>query len=106
MFKLKDTCYLTEVELLALKEEDKMKEPLLVFTARISRCAGGYHIKIRPKDVKRLNLDGKSVKIKMYDIEPSTLVMSEEPPIERDEEVEKAIRETKKLKDLEALLAD
>ncbi len=92
---------------MAQRDDERSNEPLLVFTARISRCAGGYHIKIRPKDVKRLNLDGKSVKIKLYELEPPTIVMREEPVVEKvDSEVEEVIRETKKLKELESLLSE
>ncbi len=92
---------------MAQRDEERINEPLLVFTARISRCAGGYHIKIRPKDVKRLNLDGKSVKIKLYELEPPTVVVEEEPHVgEVDTEIERVIQETRKLKELESLLPD
>lgn len=44
----------------------KKDEPLLIFTTKVSRCANGYHLKIRKKDVQLLNLAGQMVKIKVY----------------------------------------
>ena len=43
-------------------------EPLLIFTTKVSRCANGYHLKIRKKDVELLNLAGEMVKIKVYKV--------------------------------------
>ncbi|MFX0014955.1 MAG: hypothetical protein ACFFB2_07530 [Promethearchaeota archaeon] len=43
-------------------------EPLLIFTTKVSRCANGYHLKIRKKDVELLNLAGQMVKIKVYKV--------------------------------------
>jgi len=47
----------------------KKDEPLLIFTTKVSRCANGYHLKIRKKDVELLNLAGKMVKIKVYKVD-------------------------------------
>jgi hypothetical protein len=47
----------------------KKDEPLLIFTTKVSRCANGYHLKIRKKDVELLNLAGKMVKINVYKVE-------------------------------------
>jgi hypothetical protein len=44
----------------------KRDEPLLIFTTKVSRCANGYHLKIRKKDVELLKLAGHMVKIKVY----------------------------------------
>ncbi len=44
----------------------KKDEPLLIFTTKVSRCANGYHLKIRKKDVELLNLAGQMVKINVY----------------------------------------
>ncbi len=41
-------------------------DPLLIFTTKVSRCANGYHLKIRKKDVELLKLAGLEVKIKVY----------------------------------------
>ncbi|MHA1977657.1 MAG: hypothetical protein ACW98I_12190 [Candidatus Hodarchaeales archaeon] len=46
----------------------KKDEPLLIFTTKVSRCANGYHLKIRKKDVELLNLAGQMVKIKVYNV--------------------------------------
>ncbi len=46
----------------------KKDEPMLIFTTKVSRCANGYHLKIRKKDVELLNLAGHMVKIKVYRI--------------------------------------
>lgn len=47
----------------------KKEEPLLIFTTKVSRCANGYHLKIRKKDVELLNLAGKMVKIKVFKVD-------------------------------------
>ncbi|MFX0184666.1 MAG: hypothetical protein ACFE95_16410 [Candidatus Hodarchaeota archaeon] len=47
----------------------KRDEPLLIFTTKVSRCANGYHLKIRKKDVELLNLAGKMVKIKVFKVD-------------------------------------
>lgn len=47
----------------------KKDEPLLIFTTKVSRCANGYHLKIRKKDVELLNLAGKMVKIKVFKVD-------------------------------------
>ena len=46
----------------------KKDDPLLIFTTKVSRCANGYHLKIRKKDVELLNLAGHMVKIKVYTV--------------------------------------
>ncbi|PWI48809.1 hypothetical protein CEE45_04435 [Candidatus Heimdallarchaeota archaeon B3_Heim] len=46
----------------------KKDDPLLIFTTKVSRCANGYHLKIRKKDVELLNLAGQMVKIKVYTV--------------------------------------
>jgi hypothetical protein len=46
----------------------KKDDPLLIFTTKVSRCANGYHLKIRKKDVELLNLAGQMVKIKVYPV--------------------------------------
>ncbi|MHA1214367.1 MAG: hypothetical protein ACTSPG_03680 [Candidatus Hodarchaeales archaeon] len=46
----------------------KKSEPLLIFTTKVSRCANGYHLKIRKKDVELLNLSGQMVKVKVYHV--------------------------------------
>ena len=46
----------------------KKDDPLLIFTTKVSRCANGYHLKIRKKDVELLNLAGQMVKIKVYNV--------------------------------------
>ncbi|MHA1972107.1 MAG: hypothetical protein ACTSW1_03870 [Candidatus Hodarchaeales archaeon] len=48
----------------------KKSEPLLIFTTKVSRCANGYHLKIRKKDVELLNLSGQMVKVKVYRVNP------------------------------------
>jgi hypothetical protein len=47
----------------------KKDEALLIFTTKVSRCANGYHLKIRKKDVELLNLAGKMVKIKVFKVD-------------------------------------
>ncbi len=44
-------------------------EPLLIFTTKVSRCANGYHLKIRKKDVELLKLASHMVKIKVYRVD-------------------------------------
>ena len=44
-------------------------DPLLIFTTKVSRCANGYHLKIRKKDVELLKLAGNMVKIKVYPVD-------------------------------------
>ena len=44
-------------------------EPLLIFTTQVSKCANGFHLKIRKKDVENLNLAGKKVKIKVFPVD-------------------------------------
>lgn len=44
-------------------------EPLLIFTSKVSKCANGYHLKIRKKDVESLRLKGQMVKIKVYGVD-------------------------------------
>ncbi|MHA1941497.1 MAG: hypothetical protein ACXACP_06600 [Candidatus Hodarchaeales archaeon] len=44
-------------------------DPLLIFTAKVSKCANGYHLKIRKKDVELLRLAGQMVKIKVYQVD-------------------------------------
>ena len=44
-------------------------EPLLIFTTQVSKCANGYHLKIRKKDVENLNLAGKKVKVKVFPVD-------------------------------------
>ncbi len=46
----------------------KKDDPLLIFTTKVSRCANGYHLKIRKKDVELLKLAGQMVKIKVYSV--------------------------------------
>ncbi len=50
------------------KTLSRKEEPLLIFTTKVSRCANGYHLKIRKKDVELLNLAGQMVKIKVYKV--------------------------------------
>ena len=44
-------------------------DPILIFTTKVSRCANGYHLKIRKKDVELLNLKGKMVLLHVYAID-------------------------------------
>jgi len=57
----------------------KKEEPLLIFTTKVSRCANGYHLKIRKKDVELLNLAGQMVKIKVYQVETNHDEESKDP---------------------------
>ena len=57
----------------------KREEPLLIFTTKVSRCANGYHLKIRKKDVELLNLAGQMVKIKVYRVETNHDEESKDP---------------------------
>jgi hypothetical protein len=57
----------------------KPDEPLLIFTTKVSRCANGYHLKIRKKDVELLNLAGKMVKIKVFRVDSITKEESKDP---------------------------
>ncbi len=50
-------------------EKKSEKEPMLIFTGRVSRCAGGYHIKVRPTDVNSLHLEGTIVRVELYRID-------------------------------------
>ncbi len=54
-------------------------EPILIFTTKVSRCANGYHLKIRKKDVELLNLAGNMVKIKVYRVEDSIEEVAQDP---------------------------
>ena len=55
------------------------EEPILIFTTKVSRCANGYHLKIRKKDVELLNLAGKMVKIKVYNVDEGKEEESKDP---------------------------
>jgi hypothetical protein len=57
----------------------KRDEPLLIFTTKVSRCANGYHLKIRKKDVQLLNLAGDMVKIKVYRVDSAVDEESKDP---------------------------
>ena len=59
--------------------ETKQKDPLLIFTTKVSRCANGYHLKIRKKDVELLRLAGQMVKIKVYKLESNSDIESKDP---------------------------
>ncbi|MFW9855719.1 MAG: hypothetical protein ACFFFG_11690 [Candidatus Thorarchaeota archaeon] len=54
-------------------------EPILIFTTKVSRCANGYHLKIRKKDVELLNLTGKMVKIKVYQVDSESGTKMQDP---------------------------
>lgn len=60
----------------------KKEDPLLIFTTKVSRCANGYHLKIRKKDVELLNLAGNMVKIKVYPVD-SDLEGKDKDPYEK-----------------------
>ncbi len=47
-------------------------EPLLIFTSKVSKCANGYHLKIKKQDVEYLRLVGQMVKIKVYHVDTMT----------------------------------
>lgn len=53
-------------------------EPLLIFTSKVSKCANGYHLKIRKKDVESLRLKGQMVKIKVYSVDNNTSDLPED----------------------------
>ncbi len=55
------------------------EEPILIFTTKVSRCANGYHLKIRKKDVELLNLVGEMVKITVYRVEQDMNEESKDP---------------------------
>ncbi len=59
--------------------ETEQKDPLLIFTTKVSRCANGYHLKIRKKDVELLRLAGQMVKIKVYNLESNSDIESKDP---------------------------
>ncbi len=71
------------------------KEPILVFTGRISRCAGGYHVKVRPSDVNALGLEGNVVRIELYHLERVESVTSPEPEgmIKEEDSIEQETRQ-------------
>lgn len=54
-------------------------EPILIFTTKVSRCANGYHLKIRKKDVELLNLKGTMIKIKVYPVPSETGAKVQDP---------------------------
>jgi len=54
-------------------------EPLLIFTTKVSRCANGYHLKIRKKDVELLRLAGHMVKIKVYSVDTESMEEDKDP---------------------------
>ena len=54
-------------------------DPLLIFTTKVSRCANGYHLKIRKKDVELLKLAGHMVKIKVYPVDTSSVQEVKDP---------------------------
>ena len=53
-------------------------EPLLIFTSKVSKCANGYHLKIRKKDVESLRLKGQMVKIKVYSVDNNIFDLPED----------------------------
>lgn len=55
------------------------EEPILIFTTKVSRCANGYHLKIRKKDVELLNLVGEMVKITVYRVDQDMNEESKDP---------------------------
>ncbi|NHJ01390.1 MAG: hypothetical protein EAX86_04570 [Candidatus Heimdallarchaeota archaeon] len=59
--------------------ENEASEPILIFTTKVSRCANGYHLKIRKKDVELLSLAGSMVKIKVYRVEDVPGEVSKDP---------------------------
>ncbi len=54
-------------------------DPLLIFTTKVSRCANGYHLKIRKKDVELLKLAGNMVKIKVYSVDTESVEEVKDP---------------------------
>jgi len=54
-------------------------DPLLIFTTKVSRCANGYHLKIRKKDVELLKLAGHMVKIKVYPVDTESVEEEKDP---------------------------
>ncbi len=54
-------------------------DPLLIFTTKVSRCANGYHLKIRKKDVELLKLAGHMVKIKVYPVDTRSVQEVKDP---------------------------
>ncbi len=63
-------------------EKTSEKEPVLVFTGRVSRCAGGYHVKVRPTDVNALQMEGTVVRVELYNIEPPSTI--KEPSLNKE----------------------
>jgi hypothetical protein len=61
----------------------KKEDPLLIFTTKVSRCANGYHLKIRKKDVELLGLAGQMVKIKVLKINDQEVEDESKDPYER-----------------------
>ena len=61
----------------------KKEDPLLIFTTKVSRCANGYHLKIRKKDVELLGLAGQMVKIKVLKIDDQEAEDESKDPYER-----------------------
>ena len=57
-----------------MKEDD----PILIFTTKVSRCANGYHLKIRKKDVELLKLAGKMMRIKVYPVDTGSVEENED----------------------------
>jgi hypothetical protein len=54
-------------------------DPLLIFTTKVSRCANGYHLKIRKRDVELLKLAGNMVKIKVYPVDTESEEEDKDP---------------------------
>ena len=54
-------------------------DPLLIFTTKVSRCANGYHLKIRKRDVELLKLAGHMVKIKVYPVDTESAEEDKDP---------------------------
>ena len=59
--------------------DSSSSEPILIFTTKVSRCANGYHLKIRKKDVELLSLAGNMVKIKVYRVDDSGEETAKDP---------------------------
>lgn len=59
--------------------EKEEKDPLLIFITKVSRCANGYHLKIRKKDVELLKIAGDMVRVKVYNIESDTDSETKDP---------------------------
>jgi len=55
------------------------EDPILIFTTKVSRCANGYHLKIRKKDVELLNLVGEMVKITVHRVDQDMNEESKDP---------------------------